>query len=300
MPSEVLVMLQVPPAVATALPTGVVPSNSVTVFPAGAKPVKVGVVMLVTLSVFDAPLSDAGVRSGADGAAGATVSIVTAKAAEGALTLPAVSVSVVVSVWLPFPRAVLVMLQVPPAVATPLPTGVVPSNSVTVLPAGAEPMKVGVVTLVMLSLFDAPVSDAGVRSGADGAAGAIVSIVTASAAEGALTLPAVSASVAVNEWLPLPSAVLVMLQVPPAVATALPTGVVPSSNVTVLPAGAEPVKVGVVTLVTLSVFDAPVSDAGVRSGAEGAAGVVVWIVTAKAAEGALTLPAGSVSVAVSV
>ena len=52
----------------------------------------------------------------------------------------------------------------PGRVATPVPTTVVPSNKVTVLPASAVPVKVGVVTLVMLSVLDTPLSDAVIRS----------------------------------------------------------------------------------------------------------------------------------------
>ena len=70
-----------------------------------------------------------------------------------------------------------------PAVAMPVPTAVGPSYRVTVLPASAVPVKVGLVTLVMLSVSDTPVSDAASRSGADGAAGAMVSMVTARAAD---------------------------------------------------------------------------------------------------------------------
>ena len=57
-------------------------------------------------------------------------------------------------------------------VAMPVPTTVVPSNRVTVLPASAVPVKVGMVTLVMLSVLDTPLSEAATRSGVAGAAGA--------------------------------------------------------------------------------------------------------------------------------
>ena len=46
-------------------------------------------------------------------------------------------------------------------------------------------------------------------------------------------------------------------------------------TVTVELASAVPVKVGVASLVALSVFDAPVSEPAVRSGAEGAFGISV-------------------------
>ena len=58
------------------------------------------------------------------------------------------------------------IVQFPP-VATPVPITVVPSNTVTMLPASAVPVKVGLATSVMLSVLDTPVSDAAIRSGAD-------------------------------------------------------------------------------------------------------------------------------------
>src|SRR5260370_26175709 len=92
------------------------------------------------LSVFDEPVSVAAVRSGADGAA-AVVSIVTTRPAEAALVLPAISVCLAVSVWLPLDNVVLVIDQLPEPSAVAVPRTVVPlvSNSVTVAPASAPP-----------------------------------------------------------------------------------------------------------------------------------------------------------------
>ena len=59
----------------------------------------------------------------------------------------------------------------PGAVAMPVPITVVPSNRVTVLPASAVPVKVGVVTLVMLSVLDVPLSDAVASPGLSGRQG---------------------------------------------------------------------------------------------------------------------------------
>ena len=64
------------------------------------------------------------------------------------------------------------------------------------LPAGAVPVKVGVVSFVRLSLLDDPVSAAAVRSGVDGAATAPL-MVTARGLDAALVLPAGSVAVAV-------------------------------------------------------------------------------------------------------
>src|SRR5437867_3621531 len=61
----------------------------------------------------------------------------------------------------------------------PLPTPVAPSKIVTVLAASAVPVNVGVVILVLLSVLDDPVSLAAVKSGVEGAAGAVVSTSTA-------------------------------------------------------------------------------------------------------------------------
>ena len=53
----------------------------------------------------------------------------------------------------------------PPAFALPVPMIVVPLNKVTVALASADPVKVGAVTLVMLSVLEGPLSDALLRSG---------------------------------------------------------------------------------------------------------------------------------------
>ena len=74
--------------------------------------------------------------------------------------------------WVPFARVDVVANQSPFTVAMPVPTCVAPSNRVIVLPASAVPVKVGLVTLVMLSVLDTPLSEATTRSGAVGAAGA--------------------------------------------------------------------------------------------------------------------------------
>ena len=120
-------------------------------------------------------MSDAAVRSGADGAAGTAVSMVTDKAADAALRLPAASVALAVMLWTPSASVEAVMVHCPARVAMPVPITVVPSNRVTVLPASAVPVKVGVVTLVMLSVLDAPLSEAATRSGI-GRGGATVGV----------------------------------------------------------------------------------------------------------------------------
>ena len=72
--------------------------------------------------------------------------------------------------------------------ATPEPTATPSLKMMTVAPSAAVPVNSGMVALVRLSVLEAPVSDAGARSGVEGAAGGVVSIVTVSAADAALTL----------------------------------------------------------------------------------------------------------------
>ena len=73
----------------------------------------------------------------------------------------------------------LVMDQLPLPLAVLIPSTVTPSVSykVTVLPTSAVPVSTGVVTLVMLSLDELPVSLAAASAGAAGVAGAVVSTV---------------------------------------------------------------------------------------------------------------------------
>ena len=84
--------------------------------------------------------------------------------------------------------------QLPLPSATVVPTTVVPSVSynLSVAPTSAVPLKVGVVTLVMRSLLELPLSEAALRAGVEGAIGAVVSMTTVEVLEAALTLPAES------------------------------------------------------------------------------------------------------------
>src|SRR5437588_11355664 len=77
-------------------------------------------------------------------------------------------------------NALLVMLQVPPILAAPAPTGLPSANNTTVLPASAVPVNVGVVLLVRLSPAvpeSLPESSTGVETA--GAAGSITTGVSA-------------------------------------------------------------------------------------------------------------------------
>ena len=61
------------------------------------------------------------------GATGAAVSMVTLRAAEAALILPAASVAVAVRLWAPSPSAAVVKVQAPLPLAVTLPSSVAPS-----------------------------------------------------------------------------------------------------------------------------------------------------------------------------
>ena len=71
-----------------------------------------------------------------------------------------------------------------------------PANSSTVLLASAVPVKVGVVSPVMLSVLELPVSEEGARSGVDGIA-VDVSMVIDREADALDTFPATSVAFAV-------------------------------------------------------------------------------------------------------
>src|ERR1043166_10062686 len=90
------------------------------------------------------------------------------------------------------------------AAAVPLPTCVAPSKIVTVLPASAVPVNAGVVSFVISSVLELPVSVAAVRSGVVGAAGAGLSTVNVplGPALGAL-FPAVSVAVPAAMEIPI-------------------------------------------------------------------------------------------------
>ncbi len=75
----------------------------------------------------------------------------------------------------------------------------------TVRLAPAVPVKVGVVSLVLSSVLEEPLSLPAARSGVEGAAGAVVSMVMFSAAEATDWLPAASVALAVIAKVPSPS-----------------------------------------------------------------------------------------------
>jgi hypothetical protein len=130
--------------------------------------------------------------------------MVTDKLDEVPLVLPALMLCA------PFDSADVVMEYVPFA-ATPDPTVTPSLKIVTVLPSGATPVKVGVITLVMLSVLDVPESDAAARSGIDGTSVDAARIVTERLDEAKLTLPAASDAFAVMLCVATDSAEVVMV-----------------------------------------------------------------------------------------
>ena len=92
-----------------------------------------------------------------------------------------------------------------PPVAVPVPFETPSTRIVTVLPASAVPVKLGVVTLVMLSVLEEPLSLAAVKSGVDGAAGATLSCVMRDTSAGADSLPDASVAVHVKDVVPNPT-----------------------------------------------------------------------------------------------
>ena len=226
------------------------------------------------------------------GAPGATVSTVTFSAAEAALRLPAASIALVVKAWLPSASVAVAKLQAPLPLAVAVPIWVAPSNTSTVLPAAAVPVKREWLALVMPSPA-VPLS--GENEATVGAPGATVSTVTFSAAEAVLMLPAASIALLVKAWLPSASVAVAKVQAPLPLAVAVPIWVAPSNTSTVLPAAAVPARVMWLALVMPSPA-VPLS--GENEATVGAPGATVSTVTFSAAEAALMLPAASIALAV--
>src|SRR5690348_11278469 len=201
--SAAVVYVQAPVLLAVALPSSGTPSKTLTVLLASAVPVSVRVLSLVMLS----PTTPLSVENEAMlGATGATVSTVTLSAAEAAPVLPATSVAVSAGVRPAGASSAVLYVQAPELLAVVLPISVPPSNALSVLLASAVPVRVRVLSLVMLS----PTTPLSVENEAMlGATGATVSTVTPSAAEAAPVLPATSVAVAVRLWAPLASAAVV-------------------------------------------------------------------------------------------
>src|SRR5205809_1837684 len=102
---------------------------------------------------------------------------------------PATSRARAVKLYVPGVNVLLVMVQAPVwALDVVEPTTTALASNSTMALGIAVPLKVGVVSVVLLSVLDGPVSDAGSRSGTDGAVGAVVSMVTDNAPDWELVL----------------------------------------------------------------------------------------------------------------
>jgi hypothetical protein len=252
------------------------------------------------LSELDAPLSDVANKSGAD-REGELVAIVTGKALDAADSLPNGSVNVEEMFHVPSVSVGSVQF-----VAAPITyvhdTVVVPLVAEMVMVSPFAPpvaLKVGVLSPVKLSESDEPVSDAVNKSRPVGADGAVPSIVMGSAVDDGEMLPA--GSVSVDEMFHVPSVSVGSVQlVAEPITYVHDTVVVPLvAEIVIVSPLAPPLalKVGVVSLVSLSESDAPESDDANRSTPDGADGGVVSIVIGSADEEVEVFPAGSVNVA---
>ena len=203
----------------------------------------------------------------------------------GVLVLPAGSVAVAFNVCGPSLSAKGgVQVQLPDASTTAVQTTgpVGPSVTFTVLPGSPVPLRVGVLSLVVLPAAGEMIA---------GETGAVLSIVTGVLAAG-LVWPVGSVAVVLSVCGPLLSGVVgVQLQLPLALATAVQTVAPPGPSLTVmvLPGSALPLMVGVVLLIGLP-------DAGDET--TGATGATVSTLNG-CVVGVLVLPAGSVAVTAS-
>ena len=216
-------MIQAPLAT-VALPTLVLPSYNVTTSPLSPMPVMIGAVALVMPSPCW-PLSVAGDSVRPDGVAGIVVSMASVSDPEASEALPVKSVSVLVSVCEPGARVAL-MIDQAPLTTVAVPTLELPSSSVTTSPLTPLPVMTGLVLLVMESPL-VPLSLAGNRVRPEGAAGRVLSMVSASNPDESETLPAMSVSVPVR-MCGAAARVPVMIVQAPATTVALPTLVLPS------------------------------------------------------------------------
>ena len=255
---------------------------------------------MVMLSELDAPLSDVANKSGAD-REGELVAIVTGKALDAADSLPNGSVNVEEMFQVPSVSVGSVQFVADP-ITYVHDTVVVPLVAEMVIVSPLVPplaLKVGVVSLVLLSELDAPVSDAANKSRPVGAAGAVPSIVIGNAVDDGEMLPA--GSVSVDEMFHVPSVSVGSVQLVADPMTYVhDTVVVPLVAEMVMVSPLVPplaLIVGVVSLVLLSESDDPASDAADKSTPDGADGAVPSIVIGKALDAADSLPNGSVNVA---
>ena len=204
-------------------PTCVAPSRILTVLPAAAVPVNVGVVSSVTSSLFDAPVSLASVRSGVLGGAGGVVSMVIDRDPLSGDVFEAASVARPRIVWPPGVSTETVTSYRPLPLAMSVPTATPSERIVTVAPRSVLPVKRGVVSFVRSSDCEEPVSLDGWRSGVLGVAGGVVSGGGGLGARATVkvrdalrpTLPAASLCSARAVKIPFGSSLAIVAQLPP-------------------------------------------------------------------------------------
>jgi hypothetical protein len=157
---------------------------------------------------------------------------------------------------------------------------------------------VGVVSLVLLSVFDAPVSDDANRSTPDGADGGVASMVSGNDPVAGPVFPAASVTEADTVHVPSDNVGNEQLVAAPTVYVHVTVEVpLVADKVTTSPVRAPGIEIsGVESFVMLSEADAPVSDDANRSGADRDGGAVA-IVTGRALDAPDSLPNGSVSLA---
>ena len=164
------------------VPSSVAPSEIVTIAFGSVTPVIVGLVKRVV----NGPVMV--------GPTGAVVSTVITRVLEATDALPTASVATAVRLTAP-ESADVVIVNKPALSAVAVPTVEAPLLKVTDEPGSAEPVTVTVVSLVIESVADEPVSSLKVMM--VGATGAVRSTRISTEVEAAETLPAVSVAVAV-------------------------------------------------------------------------------------------------------
>jgi hypothetical protein len=175
-------------------------------------------------------------------------------------------------------------------VAGPLPTCPPSLKIRTVLPASAVPVKVGVVSVVTLSVLETPLSEAAARSGVEGGGGGVTSLftVTVTPAE-VVVLPAASRARAVRVYDPLLVAV-VFQETEYGIVVSVPISVVPAKKSTATtPMLSEALALTGVASETV---------APVAGSVTAAVGPAVSMVTLNAPDSAETLFAASTALAV--
>lgn len=158
----------------------------------------------------------------------------------------------------------------------------------------------GVLSEVTLSVDELPVSDVARRSGVAGADGAVVSMVIDNGADATDVLPDGSVDVDATDQTPSLKAARSQLVAEPTTYEH-DTDADPTFDAVIVTRSPEAAPaadiVGVLSLVTLSEFEVPLSEVAAKSGCEGADGAVVSIVIGRAGPEADVFPAGSATVA---